>query len=1063
MTNKQPTKQEIIDAIKKKANNRSSKISFSSQQKSGKTLAEPKSINTNESVSFIKQKQRVESRDAQIVKQITKPSIESRMSNIIDNRCRYWIENRISQLLASDNFTTREGYSFSIDVDRTSAGLCFRFTKNGTTIAKIDSNGYLYCANVFANGTNLLTIAKFINDINNNSSIYVKHSDLKDGTYVMDIDKITTKTETIKSTVETPLIIPFDNENRYKTIQLGNQTIKADKYEDSLIINNYFKVLDWGYSWMSQVISKAAINSFVNGQSTNEFIFGNDDSKGNALMLTYQHTSDDDANNSVSIGFFDYSSLMNLYRDYINTYSTIYNDGVVYDNNNHYINQSGNLYILNNSLGYNQTKQIIIGKNNNTNYNAGEIKFVNLNGDSSNYLRLALVDSNNTTAHIDIFKDEIDINKLLRLTADIYALNQELKIGTITATGAISTTGTMNANVYYGNVSNITTINATDGTFGNSLTINGTMLANNFNTFSMPATWDNTKSLAENMNMAGFKTIAPCYRTIINFPDAYNTGIFFGAGGSRSFMLTCSKEYSTDDIRVYFNAADGQQDFNYTDMNRYSRLLTHRNFDSVIPNVAYTNRSNTFTSPQTIQAGSLTLMDSNWAHFFYFGYSATTDNCGVLRYEDNMNADEKSVRLYLYGENGLWMTRKKIKFYQPIETNTNCGATINGATTINANSEFGLTYVVPTLSSGTFRKIGVSDGTQTAITGLGRDATGYYAYYKLNGQAANFYVRPTAFSFTGGPVSISQTSYDALQVYNTTANSNVYIWVGNSGADNENRGTFGWVGSATATNRHVAAWCRGVVIQQWFQDRVFIKKPLTVEDQITMTKANALLNMTGGNTGELRITCGDNDYGRFFAGRTASNAGYLEIATADDGNEPIYARQYTGVFATLTRTATILDGSGNTSFPGTLNANGLGSSLKAAIRDFVYPVGALYISYSSTSPATLFGGTWSQITDRFLYCANSSGTTGGEANHTLTINEMPSHTHTTYSNWGGGTYSFGGASFQRGGTAIVPWVGGGDSDGQTIKNYNTGGLNGITQPHNNMPPYITVYCWRRTA
>lgn len=42
-----------------------------------------------------------------------------------------------------------------------------------------------------------------------------------------------------------------------------------------------------------------------------------------------------------------------------------------------------------------------------------------------------------------------------------------------------------------------------------------------------------------------------------------------------------------------------------------------------------------------------------------------------------------------------------------------------------------------------------------------------------------------------------------------------------------------------------------------------------------------------------------------------------------------------------------------------------------------YPVGAIYLSWSSTSPASLFGGTWTQITDRFLYCHNSSGTNGG--------------------------------------------------------------------------------------
>jgi hypothetical protein len=63
---------------------------------------------------------------------------------------------------------------------------------------------------------------------------------------------------------------------------------------------------------------------------------------------------------------------------------------------------------------------------------------------------------------------------------------------------------------------------------------------------------------------------------------------------------------------------------------------------------------------------------------------------------------------------------------------------------------------------------------------------------------------------------------------------------------------------------------------------------------------------------------GDNDYWRIGGGATASNGGYMEIATADDGTEPIYVRQYTGAYTTLTRTATLLDASGNTIFPGTV-------------------------------------------------------------------------------------------------------------------------------------------------
>ena len=81
-------------------------------------------------------------------------------------------------------------------------------------------------------------------------------------------------------------------------------------------------------------------------------------------------------------------------------------------------------------------------------------------------------------------------------------------------------------------------------------------------------------------------------------------------------------------------------------------------------------------------------------------------------------------------------------------------------------------------------------------------------------------------------------------------------------------------------------------------------------------------SVSGANTIELvRATMADNDLFRILVGGTASNAGYVEIATADDGSEPIYVRQYSGVFTSLVRTATLLDEAGNTSFPGTVTGS----------------------------------------------------------------------------------------------------------------------------------------------
>lgn len=73
------------------------------------------------------------------------------------------------------------------------------------------------------------------------------------------------------------------------------------------------------------------------------------------------------------------------------------------------------------------------------------------------------------------------------------------------------------------------------------------------------------------------------------------------------------------------------------------------------------------------------------------------------------------------------------------------------------------------------------------------------------------------------------------------------------------------------------------------------------------------------------------------------------------------------------------------------------STLKTSLLNFCYPIGSLYWSSKNTNPATLFGGTWVQIKDKFiLACGDTytNGATGGSSTVTLTVNQIPSHSHT---------------------------------------------------------------------
>lgn len=127
--------------------------------------------------------------------------------------------------------------------------------------------------------------------------------------------------------------------------------------------------------------------------------------------------------------------------------------------------------------------------------------------------------------------------------------------------------------------------------------------------------------------------------------------------------------------------------------------------------------------------------------------------------------------------------------------------------------------------------------------------------------------------------------------------------------------------------------------------------------------------------------------------------------------------------------------------------------LGKALLDYLHPVGSVYQSTDSTSPADLFGGTWEQIKDVFLLAAGDShavGSTGGEEKHVLTAAEMANHTH---------VYDYTGQSDATGTGAIKIVSPNGTANAYTGEaTSNCGG-----QAHNNMPPYLAVYTWRRTA
>ena len=161
--------------------------------------------------------------------------------------------------------------------------------------------------------------------------------------------------------------------------------------------------------------------------------------------------------------------------------------------------------------------------------------------------------------------------------------------------------------------------------------------------------------------------------------------------------------------------------------------------------------------------------------------------------------------------------------------------------------------------------------------------------------------------------------------------------------------------------------------------------------------------------------------------------------------------------------------------------------------DLIYPVGSIYMSVNSTSPADLFGGTWDTMpAGRVLLAQGKSqwgttytaGSTGGEATHLLTPEEMPRHKHdavannenisgTAYLQMGNGVSIATGSTtgvFSAIGSGTVEGYGSGSKSGTNGLKFNSThtptisiSYTGADTAHNNLQPFIAVFMWRRTA
>ena len=146
---------------------------------------------------------------------------------------------------------------------------------------------------------------------------------------------------------------------------------------------------------------------------------------------------------------------------------------------------------------------------------------------------------------------------------------------------------------------------------------------------------------------------------------------------------------------------------------------------------------------------------------------------------------------------------------------------------------------------------------------------------------------------------------------------------------------------------------------------------------------------------------------------------------------------------------------GNTKY----NLEKVKSDFKRDLLEKVYPIGSYYWSSNNKSPSEIFGGSWTKINGRFLFASDSNhyvGETGGEERVTLKINEIPSHSHNydrfNYDQTHNGSSIPGSGGFH-------PYV---NKDYDYYRSNSTTSTGGGCS-HNNMPPFLTANCWKRTG
>lgn len=899
-------------------------------------------------------------------------SIKRGLYSDIDARAKYWMEQRIGLLLNNNALMKKNTTELKIDYDNNSGGLSWLFKYNGSTVAYIDSRGYLYCSNILLNGVNLLNainnIISINNDLNNLGDIFVRHVDLKNGKYEMNIKDIKTTTATISSLL-----------------------------------------------------------SALNIEATNETL------TGTLTTNRIDSTAGNDLNHYVKNVNFYNTNLSNLS-------SMLITFGVSTSSGTH-----GNLEF----------------------YNAGVVM--------SRYVGLCLAGYPAIRCYynkIDLLQD-VNASKLTlsnTLTSNNATITNEL---TVNGISYFNNTVKINKSLEEGTTSDYIqyTANYSDGI---DLAFNYVGAGNSNNAFIVKY-----HSYGYALAISRYNTILYT-GTLTQYANTTNTIYTMGKDSNNCFNITNTINYSDNPVVFTLtrnNTAIDQMKF---DKNNGTIILTDLTFKGIKFNDVKTSSSsetdkiNDTTIPTSSavkkMVGNNIYEKGNNTSFLHLNLSGN-DSITYMFYSDKYGyfiAFSRSVSVYYSTDAITW---QNVSMNLP-------GLTDFYAVSVVYNNYSGYFFVCDAMSNAIYYSRDGINNWQAYDFGTGHgygqiaikdDESG--AHWMITGGigSSDFWYNPTGQPTDWHQFTINIASPPIIRgcVYNS--------FVKKFALSGQNKAYI--CDNLTLDNLTTATWTETTFtgfagdVMRTTEKGIFLCSASSTDSSYYCLGSpyqgnwyNSYQLDNGGGSCQIFDMCYGNDLFWFI---TSTNNVYYSSSIYNNGNASKMVSPTDKLNRCCYGNGKMIATTINTTDYGIKYIYNNVYTNPITILQMAYPIGSIYTSMNDINPALLFGfGTWQALENYFLYSvptATATGTTGGEATHTLQIAECPYKNFkfkaADYRNSNSGSINMSISNIENTPAAS-------SSDYYIMKWYNFfygGDANHQTTPHNNMPPYITIHAWQRIA